>query len=197
MPQRNTKRTKKHQNKKGNPNNNNNNNKNNNNKPIKQANENKKFVTNFTMVMQRFPEYYGADLSPGDREIVYDFFARVARFTEKTFDDFNPSHLLLAFMLVNFPDETLLGCMCNPFRHSLLYRSVNFVGAVFQVVVDCKSDEDDGSDDFLPLFTAKNYLHSMIRFNETLHMFNAYFNSKMCRCEAGHPTENHSTKTLF
>lgn len=147
--------------------------------------EKKKFVTNFTMVMQRFPEFHGADMSPSDREIVFDFFARVARFTEKTFNDFNPSHLLMAFILVNFPEETTLECRCNPFRQSLFYRSVNFVGAVFQVVVDCKYDEDDGSDDFLPLFTAKNYLYSLIRFNETLKMYSVYFNSKQCRCEAG------------
>ena len=153
------------------------------NKKTKSAPAEDRFVTNFTTIMQRFPEYHGSILSKKDKEIVDDFFTRMTKFTEKTFTEFNPAHPLMAFLLVNFPEE-ILRCSCNPFRQSLIYRSTNFVGAVFQVVIDCRQDEDDDSDDFIPPSTAKNYLYSMLRFIEILGVYSAYFKSKKCQCEA-------------
>ena len=128
------------------------------------------FVTNFAMVMQRFPACHNGYMSAADGLIVRNFYVRVARFADWSEITFDPDLLSTAFMFVNYPAYFICTAL-NPFGESLLYRSLSFVAAVFQVVIDCNVNEDDTSDDFLPAATAKNFLFRLFQFTEA---FNRY-----------------------
>ncbi len=145
------------------------------------------FVTNFLAIMLHFPSKCGQLLSHEDEAYVCDFFVRVARFASKTtataLFSFTPLHPITAFMIANYPEETLR-CSCNPFRPSILHRSLRFVGACFQVVVECRRDEDDSADDFLPPSTAQNFFASLVDYIEVLRMYSIFFkNRPPCQCQ--------------
>ena len=128
------------------------------------------FVTNFAMVMQRFPSCKEGYMSASDGKIVRNFYVRVARFADENEITFDPDLLSTAFMFVNFP-AYFISTTRNPFGESLLFRSLSFVGAVFQVIIDCNPNEDDSSDNFLPAETAKNFMFRLLQFREA---FNRY-----------------------
>ena len=147
------------------------------------------FVSKFNSIMLRFPAYRGQPLSRAEEDCVREFFVRVAEFASKKKKSeqqqqfsYNPLHPITAFMIVNYPEETL-HCRCNPFRSSILHRSLRFVSACFQVVIDCSQEEDDRAADFLPPTTAEKYFSSLVNFMEVLRMYSLFFKSKPCQCE--------------
>jgi hypothetical protein len=141
------------------------------------------FVSKFHSIMLRFPAYCGQLLSRAEEDHVREFFVRVARFSSKGGSfPYNPLHPITAFMIVNYPEETL-HCHCNPFRSSILHRSLRFVCACFQVVIDCSREEDDGAADFLPPTTALKYFSSLVGYMEVLRMYSLFFKSKPCQCD--------------
>jgi hypothetical protein len=141
------------------------------------------FVSKFHSIMLRFPAYCGQLLSRAEEDHVREFFVRVAEFSSKGEPfSYNPLHPITAFMIVNYPEETL-HCHCNPFRSSILHRSLRFVCACFQVVIDCSREEDDGAADFLPSTTALKYFSSLVDYMEVLRMYSLFFKSKPCQCD--------------
>jgi hypothetical protein len=143
-----------------------------------------RFVTKFLLVASRFPSNCREKLSKSDKAHVGDFFTRVARFSSAAPFSFEPMHAFTAFLVVNFPGE-VLQCQCNPFRETLMHRSLRFVGACFQVVIDCSEAEDDSDWSFLPKNTASNYIASLMDYIEVLAMYGVFLRDKLCRCEAG------------
>ena len=141
------------------------------------------FVSKFHSIMLRFPAYCGQLLSRAEEDHVREFFVRVAEFSSKGEPfSYNPLHPITAFMIVNYPEE-ILHCHCNPFRPSILHRSLSFVCACFQVVIDCSREEDDGAADFLPSTTALKYFSSLVDYMEVLRMYSLFFKSKPCQCD--------------
>lgn len=140
------------------------------------------FVSRFLAVLQRFPESEEDKLSKEEENIVNTFFVRLIHYTNGIKITFKPDFLVIAYMLVSFPSTTYL-CKCNPFMQSLLYRSVNFVGAVFQVIIDCNESEDDGCDDFLPVGTAENFATKLNAYLEVLKNHYTFGKSGACKCQ--------------
>jgi len=141
-----------------------------------------KFVTKFLAVMQRFPACKRGEISLDEEYAVNTFFYRMVQFTNRGRIEFKPRFLLMAFMIVSFPD-VFLSCHCNPFRQSLIYRSLGFVGAVFQATMDCSQSEDDSRADFLPLETADNFATRLNQFLEVLRLHRRFLVEKPCCCQ--------------
>jgi hypothetical protein len=139
------------------------------------------FVTNFLVSMQRYPSDYSSVPSRAEEDSMRCFFVRVAEFASNKPFAFNPSHLCTAFMIANYPDNTLQ-CFCNPFRPSLLHRSLDFVGACFQAAMEANPSEDAASDDFLSASTADNFFRSLVHYMETLKAYSIYYKGMTCRC---------------
>ena len=129
-----------------------------------------KFVSNFLTVMHRFPASKDGKMTHVEAKIVKCFFVRVSKFADKTLLFVDHQQLLTAFLIVNFPEEYNMTSPSNPFCKSLLYRSISFVGAAFQVVIDCSSSEDDSKEGFLPASTADNFKYRKQQFLEALKM---------------------------
>jgi hypothetical protein len=141
----------------------------------------KKFVSKFLTVVQRFPESELDQLSQDEENTVNTFFVRLIHYTNGTKITFKPDFLLIAFMYVSFPNTTFL-CKCNPFLQSLLHRSLDFVGVVFQVIIDCNESEDDGRNDFLPVATAENFSTKLNSYLEVLRFHYEFEKGGACQC---------------
>jgi hypothetical protein len=141
-----------------------------------------KFVSDFLTVMQRFPESEEGRIIRKDVQCVQEFFSRVAQYAEGNQDAvLKPGYYLAAFLLVNFPERDLT-CKCNPFNQSFMHRSLDFVGAVFQVIIDCHASEDDERKDFLPRTTAENFRLKHSLFSEVLDCYLDFAKAKSCPC---------------
>ena len=140
-----------------------------------------KFVSKFLAVLQRFPRSEMDKPSKDDENTVNTFFARLINYTDGTKITFKPDYLLIAFIVVSFADRIFV-CECNPFKQSLLYRSLDFVGAVFQVIIDCSESEDDGRRDFLAAGTAENFATKLKLYNEVLNFHYKFEKSGSCQC---------------
>lgn len=140
-----------------------------------------KFVTKFLSVMRRFPATAEARISREDLKHVNMFFIRVACFCDGSILTLDPHYLLSAFVLANFPEENFT-CVCNPFNHTLLHRSVDFVGACFQVVIDSSESEDDGQLEFIPCRTAMNFAQKLTNFKKVFDEHLGFSQGKWCSC---------------
>ena len=150
-------------------------------KTIKEHIPDEKFVTKFLAVMQRFPENTLGEMSLDDEFVVDTFFYRLVQFTKGGGIEFKPRFLLMAFMIVNFPD-LFLSCKCNPFRRSLIYRSLGFVGATFQVTMECSPSEDDAQEDFLPVDIVDTFVARLNKYLEVLRFHRRFLIETPCKC---------------
>ena len=140
-----------------------------------------KFVTKFLSIMQRFPVTSKARISRDDLKHVNMFFIRVACFCDGSVLTLDPYYLLSAFVLANFPAENFT-CVCNPFNCTLFHRSVDFVGACFQVVIDSSESEDDGRLEFIPRKTALNFAQKLTKFMEAFDAYLGFSQGGWCSC---------------
>ena len=143
--------------------------------------QDKKFVSKFLAVMQRFPETEMDELSKEEENTVNTFFVRLINYTNGTKITYKPDFLVIAFIVVSFADRIFF-CKCNPFKQILMHRALDFVGAVFQVIIDCNESEDDGRDDFLPTRTAENFALKLKLYNEVFKFHYEFEKSGCCRC---------------
>jgi hypothetical protein len=151
-------------------------------KTIKEHIPDEKFVTKFLAVMQRFPACKLGEMSLDDEFVVDTFFYRLVQFTNVERIEFKPRLLLMAFMIVNFPD-LFVSCKCNPFRQSLIYRSLGFVDATFQVTMDCSQSEDDSLQDFLPVDIVDNFVARLNQYLQALKLYRRFLIGIPCKCQ--------------